>query len=137
MLYDEKTPRILSTPSFYAYLKIAEGCSNLCTFCTVPKIRGAYRSRGIRSVLEEARKLADQGVREIILIAQDTTAYGNLEKLLKGLIKVEGLHWIRILYSYPRILYSYPKAQPQASQSPSTIVCTYLDLYKHIVIILS
>lgn len=92
-----------------AYLKIAEGCSNACTFCTVPKIRGPYRSRRLRSLLNEAAKLADQGVRELILIAQDTTLYGedlrdgtNLEKLLKGLVKVEGLRWIRMLYSYPK-----------------------------------
>lgn len=108
-LYNEKTPRTLSTPSFMAYLKIAEGCSNACTFCTVPKIRGPYRSRRLRSLLNEAAKLADQGVRELILIAQDTTLYGedlrdgtNLEKLLKGLVKVEGLRWIRMLYSYPK-----------------------------------
>jgi ribosomal protein S12 methylthiotransferase len=108
-LYDEKTPRILSTPSFTAYLKIAEGCSNTCTFCTVPKIRGPFRSRRLLSVLEEARKLADDGVRELTLVAQDTTAYGEdlrdgatLEKLLKGLIRIEGLRWIRVLYSYPR-----------------------------------
>jgi ribosomal protein S12 methylthiotransferase len=108
-LYNERTPRILSTPPFIAYLKIAEGCSNACTFCTVPKIRGPYRSRKLRSILEEARRLADEGVQELILIAQDTTGYGrdlgdgtNLEKLLKYLVKVEGLRWIRILYSYPK-----------------------------------
>jgi ribosomal protein S12 methylthiotransferase len=108
-LYNARTPRILSTSPFIAYLKIAEGCSNTCTFCTVPKIRGPYRSRKIRSVLEEAKSLADQGVQELILIAQDTTGYGrdlrdgtDLEKLLKYLVKVEGLRWIRILYSYPR-----------------------------------
>ena len=108
-LYNEKTPRILSTPPFFAYLKIAEGCSNACTFCTVPSIRGQYRSRKLRSVINETQRLAGQGVQELILIAQDTTAYGrdlrdgtNLEKLLKSLIKVEGLRWIRILYSYPQ-----------------------------------
>lgn len=108
-LYNENTPRILSTPSFLAYLKIAEGCSNACTFCTVPKIRGPYRSRRLQSILEEAKNLADQGVKELILIAQDTTTYGkdlkdgtNLEKLLKGLVKVERFRWIRMLYSYPK-----------------------------------
>jgi ribosomal protein S12 methylthiotransferase len=132
-LYDEKTPRILSTPSFSAYVKIAEGCSNLCTFCTVPKIRGAYRSRRIRSVLEEAKRLADQGVREIILIAQDTTAYGrdlhngtNLEKLLKGLIRVKGLHWIRMLYSYPKPDY-FTEGLLKLMASEDKI-CPYLDL---------
>lgn len=132
-LYDEKTPRILATPSFYAYLKIAEGCSNLCTFCTVPKIRGAYRSRKIRSVLDEAGRLADRGVREIILIAQDTTAYGrdlhdgtNLEKLLEGLIRVEGLRWIRMLYSYPKPDY-FTEGLLKLMASEEKI-CPYLDL---------
>jgi ribosomal protein S12 methylthiotransferase len=132
-LYNEKTPRILSTPSFYAYLKIAEGCSNLCTFCTVPKIKGAYRSRGIRSVLNEARRLVDQGVREIILIAQDTTAYGrdlrdgtNLEKLLKGLIQVDGLRWIRTLYSYPKPDYFTGGLLKLMAREEK--ICPYLDL---------
>jgi ribosomal protein S12 methylthiotransferase len=132
-LYDEKTPRILSTPSFYAYLKIAEGCSNLCTFCTVPKIRGLYRSRKSLSVIKEARRLADQGVREIILIAQDTTAYGrdlgdgtNLEKLLKGLIKVDGLRWIRLLYAYPQADY-FSKGFLELMANEEKI-CPYLDL---------
>ena len=132
-LYDEKTPRILSTPSFSVYLKIAEGCSNLCTFCTVPKIRGPYRSRGIRSVLEEARRLADQGVGEIILIAQDTTAYGrdlgdgtNLEKVLKGLIRVEGLRWIRMLYSYPKPDYFTDGLLKLMAHEEK--ICPYLDL---------
>jgi ribosomal protein S12 methylthiotransferase len=132
-LYDEKTPRILSTPSFYAYLKIAEGCSNLCTFCTVPKIRGSYRSREIPSVLKEARRLADQGVREIILIAQDTTAYGrdladgtNLEKLLKGLIRVDGLRWIRLLYAYPKPDYFSEGFLELMAREEK--ICPYLDL---------
>ena len=132
-LYDEKTPRILSTPSFYAYLKVAEGCSNRCTFCTVPKIRGAYRSREIPSVLKEARRFADQGVREIILIAQDTTAYGrdlgdgiNLERLLRRLIKVDGLRWIRLLYAYPKPDYfSEGLLELMANEEK---ICPYLDL---------
>mgnify|MGYP002260225523 CR=1 FL=1 len=132
-LYDEKTPRILSTPPFIAYLKIAEGCSNSCTFCTVPKIRGPYRSRKLRSVIEEAKKLADQGVQELILIAQDTTAYGedlrdgtNLEKLLKGLLKVEGPRWIRILYSYPKANYFTDGLLELMVQEKR--ICPYLDL---------
>jgi ribosomal protein S12 methylthiotransferase len=132
-LYDEKTPRILSTPPFIAYLKIAEGCSNPCTFCTVPKIRGPYRSRKLRSVIEEGKKLADQGVQELILIAQDTTAYGedlrdgtNLEKLLKGLIKVDGLRWIRILYSYPKASYFTKGLLELMAQEKR--ICPYLDL---------
>jgi len=132
-LYNEKTPRILSTPPFIAYLKIAEGCSNSCTFCTVPKIRGTYRSRKLRSILEEADKLADRGVQELILIAQDTTAYGrdlgdgtNLEKLLKSLVKVEGLRWIRILYSYPKEDNFTDGLLELMAQEEK--ICPYLDL---------
>jgi ribosomal protein S12 methylthiotransferase len=132
-LYNESTPRILSTPPFIAYLKIAEGCSNACTFCTVPKIRGSYRSRKLRSVLGEAERLADQGVQELILIAQDTTAYGrdlqdgtNLEKLLKNLVSVEGLRWIRILYSYPRADNFTDGLLELMAQEEK--ICPYLDL---------
>ncbi len=132
-LYDEKTPRVLSTPPFIAYLKIAEGCSKVCTFCTVPKIRGPYRSRRLRSVLDEAKQLADQGVKELILIAQDTTAYGedlrdgtNLEKLLRGLARVDGLHWIRILYAYPKAAYFTDGLLEIIAQEEK--ICPYLDL---------
>jgi ribosomal protein S12 methylthiotransferase len=132
-LYDEKTPRILSTPPFLAYLKIAEGCSKACTFCTVPKIRGRYRSRKLRSVLKEAEMLAKQGVQELILVAQDTTAYGkdlrdgtNLEKLLKNLVKTEGLHWIRVLYSYPKAD-NFPDGLLELMAQEEKI-CPYLDL---------
>jgi ribosomal protein S12 methylthiotransferase len=132
-LYNEKTPRILSTPPCIAYLKIAEGCSNKCTFCTVPQIRGRYRSRRLRSILEEARGLADQGVQELILIAQDTTAYGrelrdgtNLERLLKNLVKVEGLRWIRILYSYPKADNFTDGLLELMAQEEK--ICPYLDL---------
>jgi ribosomal protein S12 methylthiotransferase len=132
-LYNEKTPRILSTPPFTAYLKIAEGCSRTCTFCTVPKIRGPYRSRKIHSILKEAENLADQGVKELILIAQDTTIYGedlhdgtSLERLLKGLIRVDGLRWIRILYAYPtssRLTESLLELIAREEK-----ICPYLDL---------
>jgi ribosomal protein S12 methylthiotransferase len=132
-LYDEKTPRILSTPPFIAYLKIAEGCSNACTFCTVPKIRGRYRSRKLRSILEEAAKLANQGVQELILIAQDTTAYGrdlrdgtHLEKLLTNLVNVKGLRWIRILYSYPKMDNFTDGLLGLMAQEEK--ICPYLDL---------
>ncbi len=132
-LYNEKTPRILSTPPFIAYLKIAEGCSNACTFCTVPKIRGRYRSRRLRSILEEARRLADRGVQELILVAQDTMAYGrdlrdetNLEKLLKSLVRVEGLRWIRILYSYPKADQFTNRFLELMAQENK--ICPYLDL---------
>jgi len=132
-LYNEQTPRILSTPPFIAYLKIAEGCSNACTFCTVPMIRGRFQSRKPRSVLKEARRLADHGVQELILIAQDTTAYGrdlrdgtSLEKLLKYLVKVEGLRWIRILYSYPQIAHFTDGFLERMAHENK--ICTYLDL---------
>jgi len=132
-LYDEKTPRVLSTLPSTAYLKIAEGCSNSCTFCTVPKIRGPYRSRRIRSVLQEAKRLADQGVQELILIAQDTTAYGkdiregtNLETLLKGLVRVDGLRWIRILYSYPKAHYFTEGLLELIAREKK--ICPYFDL---------
>jgi ribosomal protein S12 methylthiotransferase len=132
-LYDENTPRILSTPSFTAYLKIAEGCSNACTFCTVPKIRGRYQSRKLQSVIEEAQRLADQGAQELILIAQDTTAYGrdlhdgtHLEKLLKNLVKVEGLRWIRILYSYPKMENFTDELLELMAREEK--ICPYLDL---------
>ncbi|MGA2518781.1 MAG: 30S ribosomal protein S12 methylthiotransferase RimO [Thermodesulfobacteriota bacterium] len=132
-LYDEKTPRILSTSPFIAYLKIAEGCSNACTFCTVPRIRGRYRSRKLRSVVDEARRLADQGVQELILIAQDTTAYGrdlkdetNLEKLLENLVKVAGLRWIRILYSNPTADRFTDGLLERMAQEDK--ICPYLDL---------
>jgi ribosomal protein S12 methylthiotransferase len=132
-LYNERTPRILSTPPSVAYLKIAEGCSNACSFCTVPKIRGRYRSRKLRSVLQEARRLADQGVQELILIAQDTTAYGkdlrdgtHLQKLLKNLVQVEGLRWVRFLYSYPRAD-NFPEGLLELLAQENKI-CPYLDL---------
>jgi len=132
-LYNERTPRILSTPPFVAYLKIAEGCSNACTFCTVPQIRGRYRSRKLRSVLEEAQRLADGGVQELILIAQDTTAYGrdlrdgtHFEKLLRNLVKVEGLRWIRILYSYPKADHFTDGLLELMAQEKK--ICPYLDL---------
>jgi ribosomal protein S12 methylthiotransferase len=132
-LYDEKTPRTLSTPSFTAYLKIAEGCSKACTFCAVPKIRGPYHSRKTGSVLKEAKQLAGQGVQELILIAQDTTAYGedlrdgtNLRTLLKGLVEIDGLHWIRVMYAYPKP--DYFTDDFLHLMGTESKVCRYLDL---------
>lgn len=100
--------RIQSTPSYTAYLKIAEGCDNRCTYCAIPMIRGKFRSRQPDAVVEEAEQLAKDGVKEIIVIAQDTTRYGEdlfgepyLAKLLKRLCKIDGLKWIRVLYCYP------------------------------------
>ena len=100
--------RVLSTPFYTAYLKIAEGCDNKCTFCAIPMIRGNFRSRKIENLIEEAKGLAADGVRELNIIAQDTTRYGedlygkpSLDKLLTELCKIDGLHWIRVLYCYP------------------------------------
>ena len=100
--------RIQSTPPYTAYLKIAEGCDNRCTYCAIPLIRGGFRSREPENVIEEAKQLAEKGVRELNVIAQDTTRYGEdlfgkpyLAKLLKELCKIEKLRWIRVLYCYP------------------------------------
>ena len=100
--------RIISTLPFFAYLKVAEGCDNRCTYCAIPSIRGRFRSKPIEKVIEEAKSLAESGVRELNLIAQDTTRYGEdlygelaLPKLLRELCRIEKLKWIRILYCYP------------------------------------
>lgn len=109
-IYDERMPRMQTTPRYSAYIKIAEGCNNGCTFCIIPKVRGAFRSRTMESILAEAKRLASTGVKELVLIAQDTTSYGIdlssdgqplLTALLKELTKVEGIEWIRMLYLYP------------------------------------
>lgn len=104
----EELPRILSTPKFMGYLKIAEGCDNCCTYCIIPKLRGNYRSRKIEYIIEEAKEMAQRGIKEVILIAQDTSRYGidlykeyKLPELLKRLGQIEGIKWIRILYCYP------------------------------------
>jgi len=103
--------RTITTGDNFAYLRIAEGCSNFCTYCAIPKIRGKFISRKIEDVLEEAKKLAKEGYRELIVIAQDTTKYGidiygepKLAELLKKLCKIEGIKWIRFLYSYPETI---------------------------------
>lgn len=108
IIYNAKTPRIRTTPNYTAYVKIAEGCNNRCSFCSIPLIRGRQVSRPIKDIVDEVEQLASQGVKEINLIAQDTTAYGvdlygrpQLVELLRVLIKL-GVHWIRILYAYPR-----------------------------------
>ena len=102
------SPRLLTTPEYWAYLKIADGCSNCCAYCAIPDIRGAYRSRPMESILEEASQLAASGVKELILIAQDTTNYGadlygelRLPELLRALCGIDGIRWIRMLYCYP------------------------------------
>lgn len=105
---DLNTPRILGGPSYTAYIKIADGCDNCCTYCAIPKIRGRLRSRRIEDIVAEAKTLAAGGVKELIVVAQDTTAYGTdvygkpaLCELLRELVKVDGIKWIRTLYTYP------------------------------------
>ncbi|WP_448587255.1 30S ribosomal protein S12 methylthiotransferase RimO [Thermocrinis sp.] len=104
----EKTQRLLTTPKSYAYLKVSEGCNRLCSFCAIPSIRGRYRSKPIEVLVEEAKWIAQQGVKELCIVSQDTTYYGRdlygkdaLLKLLEKLEKIEGLTWIRLLYLYP------------------------------------
>lgn len=106
--FDETLPRYVSTPEHMAYLKIGEGCSNHCTYCIIPKLRGKYRSRKIEDIVEEAKTLAAEGAKELVVIAQDTTRYGEdlygeakLAELLEELAGIEGIKWIRIMYSYP------------------------------------
>ncbi len=110
-IHDYNTPRISTTPFYSSYVKIAEGCSNLCTFCIIPRLRGDYRSRTEDSIFEEVKNLASKGTREFNLVAQDTTAYGRdiepattLKSLLSRLVTVDGAEWIRLLYCYPTLL---------------------------------
>jgi ribosomal protein S12 methylthiotransferase len=107
-LYDDATPRILATPRHMAYIKIAEGCDHPCTFCIIPQLRGQFRSRRFESVIAEAERLVQSGVREITLIGQDTTCYGEdfglkdgLALLLEKLVAIDDLRWVRFLYAYP------------------------------------
>jgi ribosomal protein S12 methylthiotransferase len=100
--------RILTTPPYMAYVKIAEGCDNCCTYCAIPKIRGRFRSRTLEDIVSEVKTLAKSGVKEVILVAQDTTRYGEdlygiskLPELLKEVCKIDGIHWVRTLYTYP------------------------------------
>jgi ribosomal protein S12 methylthiotransferase len=130
-LYDHGTPRVTSSPYYSAYVKIAEGCANHCSYCVIPSIRGTLRSRQISSVVSEVERLVAAGVREINLIAQDVTAFGaerddneTLESLLRSLVTIDGLDWLRLLYAYPDgvtdelldLIASEPK------------ICNYLDL---------
>ena len=125
-------PRILTTPSYTAYLKIAEVCDKCCSYCAIPKIRGPYRSKPMEQVLKEAKALADNGVKELIVVAQDTTRYGEdlpggkllLADLLKELNKIESLKWIRVMYCYPNN-FTDELIETFASLDK---VCKYVDL---------
>jgi len=130
-LYDAQTPRMLATPRHYAYVKIAEGCDYKCAFCIIPTLRGHYRSRPIDSIVDEARRLAANGVRELLLISQDTSFYGNdrgergsLARLLRALNSVDGLEWIRMLYLYPTTIGD----DVLEAIAESEKVCRYIDL---------
>jgi ribosomal protein S12 methylthiotransferase len=130
-LYDEATPRILATPGYTAYIKIAEGCDHPCTFCIIPQLRGQFRSRRFESVIAEAERLAQAGVREITLIGQDTTCYGEdfglkdgLALLLEKLAGVEGLRWIRFLYAYPNKITGRLLETIAAHEN----ICSYIDV---------
>lgn len=123
--------RIISTPSHWAYLKIAEGCDNRCSYCAIPGIRGGFRSRNIESCVDEAKALAESGVKELILIAQDTTKYGqdlygkySLDILLKELVKIDGIEWIRLFYCYPQRI-SDSLINVIANEEK---VCNYIDI---------
>ena len=130
-LYDENTPRVLATPKHFAYVKVAEGCDHTCAFCAIPQMRGNYRSRRAGSILREAEQLAAQGVKELILISQDSTRYGEdlgvkdgLAELLRALARVDGIEWIRVMYSYPNSL----SDATLAAMAEEKKVCSYLDM---------
>src|SRR5689334_22413412 len=130
-LYDENTPRLLATPGYSAYIKIAEGCDHPCGFCIIPQLRGKFRSRRFESVIAEAERLARSGVREITLIGQDTTCYGEdlglkdgLALLLERLATIKDLHWIRFLYAYPNKITSRLLDTIAAHDK----ICSYMDV---------
>ncbi len=123
--------RVLTTGGHYAYLKIAEGCDKHCTYCIIPKLRGAYRSVSMERLVQEARELAEQGVRELILVAQETTLYGvdlygekSLHRLLRELCRIPGIRWIRVQYCYPEEIYD--ELIRTIREEPK--ICHYLDL---------
>lgn len=123
--------RILTTGGYYGYLKIAEGCDKHCTYCIIPRLRGKFRSYPMERLLKQAEKMAQQGVRELILVAQETTLYGtdlygekSLHRLLEELCKIPGIYWIRVLYCYPEEI--YPGLVEVMAREPK--VCHYLDL---------
>jgi ribosomal protein S12 methylthiotransferase len=130
-LYDEHTPRVLTTPSHSAYIKIAEGCDHPCSFCIIPQLRGQFRSRRFESVIAEAERLAGAGVREITLIGQDTTCYGEdfglkdgLALLLERLAGLKGVQWVRFLYAYPNKITGRLLEAIAAHEN----ICSYIDV---------
>ncbi len=130
-LYDDTTPRLLATPKYSAYIKIAEGCDHPCSFCIIPQLRGKFRSRRFESVIAEAQQLAKRGVREITLVGQDTTCYGEdlglkdgLPLLLERLAQIEDLYWIRFLYAYPNKITGKLLETIAAHEK----ICSYIDV---------
>ncbi len=130
-LYDADTPRRLTTPGHVAYVKVAEGCDYACSFCIIPALRGPYRSRPLESILREAERLVAAGVRELILVSQDTTFYGvergergALARLLRALDRLDGLHWVRLLYLYPTTLTD----DVLDAMAEGDKICRYVDL---------
>ncbi|MFH1760544.1 MAG: 30S ribosomal protein S12 methylthiotransferase RimO, partial [bacterium] len=130
-LFDENIPRIKATPKHTAYVKISEGCNNNCAYCSVPSIRGKLKSRPIQSIINEVKKLVSYGLKEVIFVAQDSTAYGHdlkikngLAKLLKEAVKIKGLKWIRVMYAHPRHI--TPQLLKIMAKEPK--ICKYLDL---------
>lgn len=130
-VYDETLPRLNSSPAWYSYLKIGEGCSNCCSYCIIPQLRGAYRSRPLEALVAEAEQLAARGVKELNIISQDITRYGSdladgttLETLIRRLVEIPGLRWFRLLYAYPDgitdNLIALIRDEPK--------VCNYLDI---------
>lgn len=123
--------RVLSTAPYFAYLKISEGCDNHCTYCVIPKMRGRHRSRSMESLIEEATMLAKQGVKELVIVAQDTSIYGRdlygepkLHELLQKLSEIDGIHWIRLLYCYPETL----TQQTIDVMASNEKICHYIDM---------
>ncbi|QJW47435.1 30S ribosomal protein S12 methylthiotransferase RimO [bacterium BFN5] len=130
-IYDETMPRISTTPSYTAYVKIAEGCNNRCSYCVIPMVRGNFRSRTIESIVAEVKNLTERGIKEINLIAQDTTSYGKdlydvpqLAQLLTELVALEDVKWIRLLYCYPK--YFSNELIELIAKEPK--ICKYIDM---------
>lgn len=131
VVYNENLPRYVSTPEYMAYIKISEGCDKHCTYCIIPKLRGKQKSRKIEDIVAEAKSLAKSGVKELVVIAQDSTMYGSdiyaktkLPQLLEELAKIEGLKWIRIMYSYPESI----TAELVDVIKRNDNICSYFDM---------
>jgi len=130
-LFTHKTPRLKATPNYYAYIKIADGCNNRCSYCIVPSLRGKYQSRPMESIISEVKELVKKGLKETILVAQDTTMYGtdiygkpSLHILCKGLARIRGLEWIRIMYAHP----AHVTDELIELMAKEPKICRYLDL---------